>query len=163
MSRTRSFGAVPCRLWRGQAFKRLSQPAKLLYLYLITSEHSNASGLFRLPVAYAAADTGMIADEIEQAHDERGEPLVPQLAAGEVDRDAQPGEPQAGRQRIGLPVIGDSQRALEREAEVPADVRLFLGVPDRWRFGYGRDALRDHAPVVGGGMRCWCRKTSERS
>lgn len=68
MSRTRSFGAVPCRLWRASAYARLSQPAKLIYLYLLTCEHANASGVFRLPVAYAAADTGMAADEIESAH-----------------------------------------------------------------------------------------------
>lgn len=68
MSRARSFGAVPCRLWRSPTFKRLSQSAKLLYLYLLTSEHANALGAYRLPVAYAAADIGMAGDEIEHAH-----------------------------------------------------------------------------------------------
>lgn len=70
MARTRKFGAVPCRLWRSAEYKRLSQAAKLIYLYLLTCEHANAAGVFRLPVAYAAADTGFSVEEIESAHAE---------------------------------------------------------------------------------------------
>lgn len=70
MARTRSFGAVPCRLWRATSYRRLTQPVKLVYLYLLTCEHANASGVFRLPVAYAAADTGFTVEEIEHAHTE---------------------------------------------------------------------------------------------
>jgi len=70
MGRARSFGAVPCRLWRASTYRGMTQQAKLLYLFLLTCEHANASGVFRLPVAYAAADTGMAVEEIELAHAE---------------------------------------------------------------------------------------------
>lgn len=61
---------MPCRLWRSAEYMRLSPTAKLVYLYLLTCDHANASGVFRLPIAYAAADTDLTAEEIERAEAE---------------------------------------------------------------------------------------------
>lgn len=53
----RDFSKVSPTLWHSERFNSLtSDDAKLTYLYLLTSEHQNSAGCYRLPDAYAAAD-----------------------------------------------------------------------------------------------------------
>lgn len=68
MSRGRRYGSVQNRLWTLPHFCQLPTQAKLMFLYLLTSEHAHSSGVFRLPTAYASADTGLTLEEINVAH-----------------------------------------------------------------------------------------------
>lgn len=55
----RNFSKVSPLLWRDAKFRSLRSPdAKLLYLYITTSEHQNSAGCYRLPSGYACADLG---------------------------------------------------------------------------------------------------------
>lgn len=52
----RDYGKVHTSFWASDTLKDLDADAKLLALYLLTSPHTNASGAFRLPDAYACED-----------------------------------------------------------------------------------------------------------
>lgn len=53
----RGFSKVYSNVWQSGKFNRLSDPAaKLAYLYLLTSPHSNSSGCFDIKIGYATAD-----------------------------------------------------------------------------------------------------------
>jgi hypothetical protein len=45
-------------VWHDQKFLALSDDAKLLFLYIISSPHSNSIGLYRLPKQYIECDLG---------------------------------------------------------------------------------------------------------
>lgn len=66
----RQFTMVSPRVWRSQRFKDLSRSAQLAYLYLLTSEHQNMAGVYRLPPAYAGSDLGWTVDEFTKALEE---------------------------------------------------------------------------------------------
>lgn len=53
-------------LWIEMEEAQLSDRAKLLLLYLITCEHRNMIGLYRLPFAYAASDLGWEVEEVSE-------------------------------------------------------------------------------------------------
>lgn len=65
----REYGQVQCAFWQSQDFQSIDDPARLLFLYLITGPHSNGLGVFRLPFGYITADTGWDADKIQYALD----------------------------------------------------------------------------------------------
>ncbi|MCX8022783.1 MAG: hypothetical protein N2745_08435 [Syntrophorhabdaceae bacterium] len=44
------------QIWHDEKFNSLSEDAKYLFLYLLTSPHSNALGLYVLPLQYICAD-----------------------------------------------------------------------------------------------------------
>lgn len=46
--------------------RRLSTDQRVLLLYLFTSPHSNLAGLYWLPLAYAAAETGLAIPDVEE-------------------------------------------------------------------------------------------------
>jgi hypothetical protein len=53
----RDFSKVSPSLWHSQRFNSLpSDDGRFLHLYLLTCEHQNSAGAYRLPDAYAAAD-----------------------------------------------------------------------------------------------------------
>jgi hypothetical protein len=54
----RDYGKVHTAFWASDTLRSLDADAKLLALYLLTSPHTNASGAFRLPDAYACDDLG---------------------------------------------------------------------------------------------------------
>jgi hypothetical protein len=85
----RQFTKVSPQIWRSTRFRDLKTDAeRLLYLYLLTCEHQNSAGCFRLPAAYAAADllwsedtyrealSGLIGADLVQTDDETQEVLV---------------------------------------------------------------------------------------
>lgn len=60
----RDFTKVSPKIWRSKAFKALpTDEARLLMLYLMTSEHQNSAGCFRLPEGYALDDLGWPAEK----------------------------------------------------------------------------------------------------
>lgn len=66
----RDFGRVRTAFWDDPDVKGCSAAAKMMALYLITSQHTNAIGLFRLPIAYMQDDTGLTKQQVEQAFSE---------------------------------------------------------------------------------------------
>lgn len=65
----REFTMVSPRVWRSKRFKKMPRCGQLTYLYLLTSEHQNMAGVYRLPPAYAASDLGWTVDEFTAALD----------------------------------------------------------------------------------------------
>jgi len=63
----REFSKVAPAIWRSKKFRALGDDARLVHLYLITCEHQNSAGCYRLPVAYGAADMGWPVDRFETA------------------------------------------------------------------------------------------------
>ncbi|MBN9347698.1 MAG: hypothetical protein J0I48_16125 [Devosia sp.] len=52
------FTKVSANVWRSARFKKLDDPARLFYLFLISNEHANSIGAYRLPDGYALDDLG---------------------------------------------------------------------------------------------------------
>lgn len=52
----RTYGTVHTRFWIGESAGCMNDKQKLLYLYLLTSPHSNPIGCYRLPLAYIESD-----------------------------------------------------------------------------------------------------------
>lgn len=50
------YGKVYKKIWNNGRFQKLSEKAKFLYLYMITSPHCSVFGLFRLPIGYISGD-----------------------------------------------------------------------------------------------------------
>lgn len=59
----RDFTKVSPLVWRSKKFKRLEPIDRLIYLYLLTSAHSNSVGCYVLPLEYVALDLGMTPDD----------------------------------------------------------------------------------------------------
>ena len=54
----RDYGKVHTSFWSSDTLTGLGDDARFLALYLLTCQHGNMAGVFRLPLAYAAEDTG---------------------------------------------------------------------------------------------------------
>lgn len=65
----REFSKVSPKLWRSTRFRRLPIEQRLVYVYLLTSEHQTGAGCFRLLDGYAATDLGMEQGEFVAARD----------------------------------------------------------------------------------------------
>ncbi|UXS31362.1 hypothetical protein FY152_04340 [Agrobacterium tumefaciens] len=64
----RDFTKVSPKIWRNKAFKALpTDEARLLMLYLMTCEHQNITGCFRLPEGYAVDDLGWQGEQYRSA------------------------------------------------------------------------------------------------
>jgi hypothetical protein len=59
----RDYGKVFTKFWVSPDIIGLSDDAKLMALYLLTGQHSNALGCFRLPSGYVASDLSWNASE----------------------------------------------------------------------------------------------------
>ncbi len=70
MSKGREFNKIAPALWRSKRFSLLSSIGKVVHLYLMTCEHQNSAGCFRLPDAYAVSDLGCSLEEYLVARDE---------------------------------------------------------------------------------------------
>jgi len=60
----RDYGRVHCQFWSSDTMRDVSDDARLLALYLLTCPHGNMAGVFRLPLAYAAEDTGWVSERL---------------------------------------------------------------------------------------------------
>lgn len=66
----REFSKVSPAVWRSGKFASLkSSAAQVLHLYLLTCEHQNSAGCFRLPDGYACSDLGWTAQDYADARD----------------------------------------------------------------------------------------------
>ncbi|NKJ21991.1 hypothetical protein [Dyella sp. SG609] len=54
----RDYGKIHTSFWSSETLAGLDTDGRLLAVYLLTSPHTNASGAFRLPEAYACEDLG---------------------------------------------------------------------------------------------------------
>lgn len=61
------YAAIQTKIWADNGFRGLSRAAQYLWLYLLSSPHSNLIGYYWLPVAYIQHDTGLLTTEIEDA------------------------------------------------------------------------------------------------
>jgi len=77
---SRDFNKVAPALWRSARFRSLSEPAKIGFLYLITSGHVTSAGVYVLPDGYACSDLGWEPDAYKAVCDEL-------VAAEMIDRD----------------------------------------------------------------------------
>ena len=55
----RDFNKVSPAIWTSRRFRGVGDKAKLHFLYLITNEHVDSGGCYRLPNAYACSDRGI--------------------------------------------------------------------------------------------------------
>lgn len=62
----RDYGKVHTAFWRSETASALSDEGKLLALYLLTSDHGNLIGCYRLPTAYVADDLNWSAEKVER-------------------------------------------------------------------------------------------------
>jgi len=67
----RDFSKVSPAFWRSKKFRGLpTDQARLVYVYMLTSEHQTSAGAYRLPPAYAADDLGWPVDMFKTAMDQ---------------------------------------------------------------------------------------------
>ncbi|MGI2030622.1 hypothetical protein, partial [Endozoicomonas acroporae] len=63
----KDFGKVSGQFWISDDIQSLSDKAKLLALYLLTTGHGNLIGIFRMPKGYIAADLNWEEPSVERA------------------------------------------------------------------------------------------------
>lgn len=66
----REYGAIHTRYWTWAQEVGLSDSAKLLGAYLLTSPHSNSLGCYRVPKNYIADDLGYSIDRVSKGYSE---------------------------------------------------------------------------------------------
>lgn len=66
----RDYGKVYSAFWTSEDTRDLSDDGKLLALYLLTSDHTNIIGCFRLPDAYVCEDLGWVAERVSKGFTE---------------------------------------------------------------------------------------------
>jgi len=54
------------RIWRDKDFKRSKKDAKLLFLYLISNESINNSGVYEIPISTISEETGIGSSVVAQ-------------------------------------------------------------------------------------------------
>ena len=54
----RDYGQIQCSIWTHPDFVSLSDQGKVLMCYLLTGQHSNGLGCYRMPIGYITADLG---------------------------------------------------------------------------------------------------------
>lgn len=60
----RDFNKVNPSLWGSKKFQSLGTDGKLIYLYFLTSPHSNSSGCYRCKIGYMVDDIGISRDDV---------------------------------------------------------------------------------------------------
>ena len=63
------YGKVYKKIWRNEKFRCLTEDEQALFLYLITSPHSNLLGIYLIAVEYMAADKNWKSDRTKEALD----------------------------------------------------------------------------------------------
>lgn len=70
MSARREFSKVSPAMWRSKRFLALPDDrSRLLHLYLLTCQHQNSAGCYRLPEGYATADLGWPIEHYREARE----------------------------------------------------------------------------------------------
>lgn len=63
------YRTIDARFWSDPKVRKLPSGAKLLFLYLITNPHSHPSGIYHLPMAVVATETGLSKNDLRIALD----------------------------------------------------------------------------------------------
>lgn len=66
----RDYGKVHTSFWISDDMRRVSDDARLLALYLLTGQHTNMIGCFRLPDGYVSEDLGWGFERVSKGFDE---------------------------------------------------------------------------------------------
>lgn len=66
----RLYGVIQTKLWTNAGVQKISDQAKLLACYLLSSSHTNMLGCFRIPVGYIAEDLQWNNETVNKAFDE---------------------------------------------------------------------------------------------
>ena len=61
---------IATKFWQDEKARRLSDDAKLLYLYVLTSPHSNMAGYYVLPKPYVVYDLQWLPERLDKAFNE---------------------------------------------------------------------------------------------
>lgn len=61
---------IATKFWQDEKVKALTDDAKLLYLYVLTSPHSNMAGYYVLPKPYVAYDLNWLPERLDKAFSE---------------------------------------------------------------------------------------------
>jgi hypothetical protein len=79
----REFSKVYCSLWQSQKFESVPDAkSKLLYLYLLTNQHSNSAGCYDLKKGYAMTDLGYTDHEYSMGIDTLASCLLIEVEKG---------------------------------------------------------------------------------
>lgn len=62
----REYGRIYSKVWESDDFRSLTEDGRMLVLYLLTSPHTNLTGCFRIPVAYAAHDLKWVPERVRE-------------------------------------------------------------------------------------------------
>lgn len=57
---------IASKVWQDDKFRTISDEAKLLYLYILTSQHSNMIGYYLLPKPYVAYDLKWLPEQLDK-------------------------------------------------------------------------------------------------
>ncbi|WP_193147699.1 hypothetical protein [Citrobacter freundii] len=66
----RDYGKVHTSFWISDGMRRVSDDARLLALYLLTGQHTNMIGCFRLPDGYVSEDLAWTFERVSKGFDE---------------------------------------------------------------------------------------------
>lgn len=66
----RDYGKVHTSFWISDGMRRVSDDARLLALYLLTGQHTNMIGCFRLPDGYVSEDLSWSTERVSKGFDE---------------------------------------------------------------------------------------------
>lgn len=66
----RDYGKVHTSFWISDGMRRVSDDARLLALYLLTGQHTNMIGCFRLPDGYVSEDLNWSSERVSKGFDE---------------------------------------------------------------------------------------------
>jgi hypothetical protein len=116
----RDYGKVHTSFWSSDTLRGVSDDAKLLALYLLTCQHGNMAGVFRLPLAYAAEDTGWTSERLSNGFETLS-------AAGWLRRDSATGWTWITKWlKWNKPDNPNQRKAIEKlVSQVPASVSFF--------------------------------------
>lgn len=105
---------IHAQIWHDEKFISLSDDAKFLFLYILTSPHNNAIGVYVLPLQYAAADLGWPEKRLR-------EPFRELLAEGLILYD----------ERVKLICVKNQLKhnPLENENQTKSAVKVFRALP----------------------------------
>ncbi len=105
---------IHAQIWHDEKFISLTDDAKYLFLYILTSPHNNSLGVYVLPPQYAAADLGWTEKRLR-------EPFQELLAKGLILYD----------ERVKLVCIKNhlKHNVIENENQAKAAAKIFTSLP----------------------------------
>jgi len=70
LSQESRYSKIFVKIWHSKDFRTLSEEAKMLFMYLLTSPHRNMGGFYYLPLPYLCYDIGLDEDRVKKAMEE---------------------------------------------------------------------------------------------